>query len=312
MEMKDNPLISVIIPTFNAAKFLKPCINSLISQTEQRFEVIFIDDGSTDETINIINASSLRNYKIISGRRNGISSALNLGIRIAKGKYIARMDSDDICFPDRFENQLNEFLADPSLGFCAGNVELLGVDWSFWGAKCISHKDYLTRLLWEMPVCHPAVMWNKRIFEDNKLFYNEAFRDTEDFELFSRAVMKVKFKGVEKPLIKYRIHPNQATYRGDKEYNNYLKIIDRNFYERSGQHVPKEVLNMFWYESTIQKNPIFPLVRVFRSVRSLNELDRRSIRSYILSRYLKYINDNSIKSRVKYTYFYKILLKFLI
>lgn len=310
--MHVSPLISVVIPTFNAGKYLKPCIDSLISQTEQRFEVIFVDDGSTDDTIEIINSVHSDKFRIVSGKKLGIAAALNVGIQHAIGKFIARMDADDICYPDRFEIQLNEFIKDPDLGLCAGNVDLMGVEWPFWGKDCASHKEYLTRLIWELPICHPSVMWNKQIFIDKNLFYDESFRDTEDFELFSRAVTQIKFKGISKSLIRYRIHPNQSTLKGDKGYANYLKIIDRNFYERSGRHIPVAVQRLFWYDTRIQNNPIFPLVKAFRSIKSLNVLDKRRIRSYIMSRYLKYLADNSIKSRSMNIYFFKVLLAFVI
>lgn len=277
-----SPIVTVLIPTYNAEQYLFESISSVLNQTIADIEILIVDDGSQDDTIQIINSFNDDRIKLVDGPRKGIAAALNYGISLAKGTYIARMDADDICLPNRFEMQKKLLEASEDYGLCAGNVQLLGVEWPFWGRDCIKPIQFYTRLLWEMPLAHPCVMWKREKFIEHNLFYDESYKDTEDFEFFSRAIKHVEFVGTEEVLLKYRIHENQATVRAtDKGKCNYLKIIKRNFQDRLGVKLSSDDLELFWYESEINQNPYKTLLRAFEPALCSNEYSNEEIYKYI-------------------------------
>ncbi|GHT76567.1 hypothetical protein AGMMS50222_09330 [Endomicrobiia bacterium] len=105
--LASKPRISVLMPTFNSAKFLQAAMNSVFRQTCQNFEFLIVDDASSDDTIKIINSYHDKRIRIVQqGSRKGLAAALNLGLREAKGVYVARFDSDDLSYPHRFEQQV--------------------------------------------------------------------------------------------------------------------------------------------------------------------------------------------------------------
>ena len=117
-----NPLVSIIIPVFNCEKFIAQSIESVLSQTYKHIEVIIVNDGSTDSSIQICQNYSDERITIINQKNSGIAKALNSGLKTAKGKYIARMDADDICFLDRLDNQVTYMEKHPNISVLSGTM----------------------------------------------------------------------------------------------------------------------------------------------------------------------------------------------
>src|ERR1700761_448098 len=111
--LEHQPHISVLMPAYNAEKYIGTAINSLLKQTFSSFELVIINDGSTDNTINIINAFNDKRIKLVDQQNKGIAAALNHGLKIARAPYIARFDADDICMPERLEVQYNFLSMNP-------------------------------------------------------------------------------------------------------------------------------------------------------------------------------------------------------
>ena len=288
------------MPTFNAEKYLKEAVDSILNQTVQNFEILVIDDGSVDKTLHILESYNDERIKVLQGPRRGIASALNVGIRSANGEFIARMDADDICLPQRFEKQLAAFQTYPDASICAANVELMGVNWEFWGQHTVSHRQFFTRLLWEMPLCHPVVMFKRSVFTHYNLFYNESFTNTEDFELFSRAVIHVNFCGIDEILLRYRMHEGQATTSvQDNGKSNYIRIIKRNFKNRLNIDISDDVAEIFWNSSNINYYPGFVLYYLFNNIKNNNNFDKFIIKQCIKKYTNKYFNTH------KYMLFFK-------
>lgn len=121
------PEISVVLSVYNDAKYVGVAIESVLAQTFTDFELIIIDDASTDESLSIARDFADERIRIVENEENlGLTKSLNKGISLAQGKYIARMDSDDICLPTRFEKQVAYLDAHPDVGVCGGWVELIG------------------------------------------------------------------------------------------------------------------------------------------------------------------------------------------
>ena len=104
---KETPLISVILPVYNCEKYIRDSIQSILDQVFNDFELIIINDGSTDNTFGIIKSFSDDRIILVNQVNHGLTFSLNVGLSLAKGKYIARMDADDISLPDRFKKQVN-------------------------------------------------------------------------------------------------------------------------------------------------------------------------------------------------------------
>jgi glycosyltransferase involved in cell wall biosynthesis len=114
--LKERPLVSIIIPLYNAELFIADAIDSIINQTYTNWEGIVINDSSTDNSLRIVQSFSDKRIKVVNqARKSGIVNALNAGIRAAGGKYIARMDADDICEPERIETQVKYMEANPEI-----------------------------------------------------------------------------------------------------------------------------------------------------------------------------------------------------
>lgn len=211
--------VSVVMPTYNAEKYLKEAIDSILAQTFTDFELLIVDDNSKDKTIDIIKSYQDPRIKLIEGPNKGIAAALNKGIREARGKYIARMDADDISLPDRFKKQV-EFLEKHE------DISLVGSWFVIFPQnilRCFSEKITYLDLLRECCIAHPTVMFKKEIFIKYKLYYDENIAACEDYDLWSRAIQFIKIANIPEVLLKYRSSDTQAS----KKTVTIMRATDR-------------------------------------------------------------------------------------
>ena len=170
--MSSNPMISVVMPVYNGEKFLKEAIESILNQTYKDFEFLIVYDESTDGTLSIIQEFQERDARLvlINGDKEGISGALNKGIKKSRGKYIARLDADDISLPTRFENQINhmEIL---KLDICGGHSLLIDSDGKINGIGMVprSHDLCGLSMIFMVPFAHSSVMILKSFLIDSSL-----------------------------------------------------------------------------------------------------------------------------------------------
>lgn len=200
------PKVSVVLPTFNSVQYISATLNSILSQTYQNFEVLVIDDGSTDGTREIV-----KNYEeldsrilLVEGPRRGLSAALNLGIELANGKYIARVDADDYCVFKRFEKQVYELERRPYLDIVGSWQEHYWAD--NWIHKCPENVDIAKgSLLFSCDLCHSTLMLRRKTFIDLGLRYPINSMQ-EDFELWNNSLNKIKFCSLPEILGFHRVH----------------------------------------------------------------------------------------------------------
>lgn len=223
-----NPKVSVIMPVYNAERFLRESIESILNQSFSDFEFIIINDGSRDNSLNIIKeyAEKDSRIKIIDQENTGIVGALNNALKISKGEFIARMDADDISEKERLEKQY-DFLQKEKAYLCGTWAKIIdengretGQKFNYPKKKWLQNKFYLIR---GNPFIHPSVMFSREIFEKEKDKNNNLYRDykhIEDYELWTRIVPKYKSVNLQEYLIKYRIHSEQIT----KKFNLGMKI----------------------------------------------------------------------------------------
>lgn len=227
------PKISVILPAYNAEKYLGESIESILNQSFQDFEFLIFNDGSTDTTKEIINDYNDR--RIIayhSDVNKGYVHWLNEGIKQAKGKYIARMDADDISLPERFQLQFDYMETHPEIGLCGSQIEIIG------SGELVKKPMTDNEIRWWFfignPIAHPVVMIRKEVLSQFQLFYKNDLKPAEDYEMWCRMSHKTKITNLQNILLKYRYHPNQESTANagiqntnfDKGYEIFLKSIE--------------------------------------------------------------------------------------
>ncbi|NFF80805.1 glycosyltransferase family 2 protein [Clostridium botulinum] len=201
------PKISVVMPVYNSSKYLREAIESILKQTYSNFEFIIINEfGSEDGSAEIIKEYANKDDRIIfiqNEKKLGLGASLNKGFKLAKGEYIARMDSDDIAYPKRFIMQVNAMDGNKSIGVCGTYQYHFGEDTRWIHKPPISPEQCRANLLFYCDICHSTVMIRRETFIKNNLFYNNNYL-AEDFELWSRAVAVTDFMNIPKVLGKYR------------------------------------------------------------------------------------------------------------
>lgn len=215
------PKVSVIMPAYNAEKYIGEAIESILAQTCRDFELIIVNDGSTDRTEEIILSYCDPRIVYLKNETNfKISDTLNRGIDIAQGEYIARMDSDDIALPERFERQVAYMDQNPKCVVCGTAAILFGEGMEEQTVVPSNDPRYVKgQMIFHCPIIHPSVIIRKSTLQQNQIHYNSEYNGTEDFELWWRLARYGEVTSLREKLIRYRIHPNQIT-RG-KDYNKF-------------------------------------------------------------------------------------------
>ena len=219
--MNIAPLVSVIMPSYNSKKYIKKAIDSVLEQTYSNFELIIVDGNSTDGTVDILDEYKKqdRRIKVIQDEGRGIGAALQLGCQIASGKFIARMDSDDIAINTRFEKQLKIFHSIPNLILVASPViyineddSIVGYSFPYTNKRIIQEKVYL--------IAHPTVMMKKDAYV--KAGGYQPLLRAEDYFLWNRMRLMGEFYIFKEPLIKYRLLQDSLSHTLDDNFNKKL------------------------------------------------------------------------------------------
>ncbi|MBL0334124.1 MAG: glycosyltransferase [Chitinophagaceae bacterium] len=220
------PLLSVVMPVFNCAPYLKEAVDSILLQDFKDFELILINDGSSDNSEQIIHSiQDPRIVYILNEQNMGLVFTLNKGIDAAKGRFIARMDGDDICTPGRFSKQVVYMQQHPETDLLAGVVELIdeqGKNTGFWDddRKNISPKQIRRQLPHDNCIAHPTVVAKTEIFR--KYRYNARQKNAEDYDLWLRmAADNVSIHKLEDILVRHRIVQNSFTRQ--RQQNVFFK-----------------------------------------------------------------------------------------
>jgi len=213
-----NPKISVMMTVYNAEKYIREAIESILNQTFSDFEFIILDDHSTDNSYEIINEYAKRDNRILvlSNEKNlGIAESRTKCIKYAKGKYIAIADADDISVPTRFEKQLKYLEKHKECGVVGSFIQLFDSE----TGKIIGSRKYYEddvrirkRIFIYSPIAQPASMIRKEVF-DYIGFYNPEYPPVEDLDIWFRLGTKYKFANIQEVLLNYRVHQNSATIK---------------------------------------------------------------------------------------------------
>lgn len=208
------PKVSVIIPVYNCEKYIGPAIDSVLAQTYKDFELIVVNDGSTDGTPQVLDRYEGQIVRIDQENKN-VAEARNTGVRAARGKYLAFLDSDDLWHPEKLGKQVPLLDSDSSVGYVYTNVEFLFGDTRCLGEGFLMNPPHrgevVNELLPNNFVCVSSVMMRAVLFDDEVELFRSKFILSEDYDVHLRMSVKCKFDYNEEKLVKYRIHPINAS-----------------------------------------------------------------------------------------------------
>ncbi len=202
-----SPKISVIMAVYNGMPFIREAVASVLSQSYKKFEFIIVNDASTDTTMKYLNSLKDKRINIINNHKNlGLALSLNKALNVANGKYIARMDADDISMPNRLEAQLNYMEDHSQIALCGCWAELINEKGNKIGVKRypIQTEKIKLTLLHYPCIIHPTFFAKRRFYEELK-GYDPSYDFAEDYELLMRARNKFQMANINKTLLKWRL-----------------------------------------------------------------------------------------------------------
>ena len=271
--MMKKPLISVLMTIYKDKDYLGEAVESILSQTYKNFEFLIIAEPETpSESLEIIRSFNDKRIRLIINIKHlGFSNSLNKGIRLARGKYIARMDADDISTRNRLLIQLIYMELHVKVMVCGTNVYMINSVGEIMNISRfpVNEKAIKIWLYFACVIFHPTVMFRKSIFATDKCLYKK--QQAEDYELWTRICQKYNIRNLRGALLKRRIHSNNSICLNKQEmYQKTLEIQKRiwnsmgipidisiPFYE-TGELTPKEIRKRIKYINELeQKIPCF-------------------------------------------------------
>jgi glycosyltransferase involved in cell wall biosynthesis len=210
------PLISVIMPVYNGEKYLNEAVESILGQSFADFELIVIDDGSTDGSAAILESFCQNDVRVIirqHSQNQGITVALNTGLALARGKYIARMDADDISLSERFEKQVAFLEKHPEIDVIGSAVQMINERGQKIGVLPSPLDDLAIRWkgLFSASFLHPTVMLRHSVLIEHNIRYRVSRNQPEDFDFFTQLLEHARGANLPEPLLLYRVHSNSLT-----------------------------------------------------------------------------------------------------
>ena len=263
------PRVSVVMPVHNGERYLDEAIASVLSQTFADFELIVVDDASSDGTADIIAEYARRDSRlqpVYQARNQGAAAARNRGMCLAGGEFIAAMDSDDICLPERLKTQVTYLDAHPQVGVVGSDVFFVGDDLTFrYQAR---HPQRHALILWALffspYFCHPTCMIRRQLLEGAG-GYAESLRTAEDVDLWARLAGTTRFANLPDITLLYRRHP-QADGVGNRQAQHAMFA-----------QIQKRLLQRLW--SGVPADTIARFLRVLRKETSFRRAERHLLRA---------------------------------
>ncbi len=221
------------MPAYNAGTYIAEAIHSVLDQTFTDFELLIVNDGSTDDTLNIINSFNDERIIIINQPNAGVADALNTGLKHAKAPYVARFDADDICYPHRLELQFDFLNNNPDYILVGSDADyVLENGEPLFRFSCIAHThtEIMDKLYFYCPFLHPTVMYRKNAI-DEAGGYPAYAHNFEDYLLWTKIAHAGKLCNIPQPLIKYRLNSTSVTI-DEKWRGKHFRSLKRNAIKR--------------------------------------------------------------------------------
>lgn len=221
--------ISIVLPCFNVENYISKSVKSILNQSFKKYELIIINDGSSDNTHNILSRFKDNRIYYVNLKTNiGNYPARNLGMKIASGKYICVMDADDIAHNERLNIQFS-FLENHrkigAIGSCGTMIDHKGISLNRQIIKpTVSHAQLRTFFLMDNYILHPSLMLRSSLIKRHNIFYNEKFTYSSDYDFVIRCATLMPLINLKNCLINYRVHCNQISIQYKR---NQMKYADQ-------------------------------------------------------------------------------------
>jgi glycosyltransferase involved in cell wall biosynthesis len=234
--------VSIIVPTYQCGQFLSQAIESVLAQTYKNYEIIIVDDGSTDNTQEVINRySHLENIKIVRQSNQGPAAARNRGIKLSSGEYIAFLDADDLWLPTKLEKQIIFLEQHPlaDMVYCDAYIFSGNFTWkkTLFNISPPASENVFERLFQLNFIPILTVVLRRNIFKTSG-FFDESIIGPEDYDLWLRICQSKSIAFIQEPLAKYRVSAGQITKQKIRMIENEIKVKEKAF-----QYAP-ELLNL--------------------------------------------------------------------
>lgn len=231
--MNSEPLVTVLMPVYNGAKFLREAIESILNQTFTNFELLIINDGSNDSSEEIILSYEDSRIVYVKNEHNlKLIATLNKGLELAKGKYIARMDADDISVLSRLEKQVRFLEGNPAIGLLGSAFEIIGKEIK--NSYPVADDDIRLTMLFLNSFLHSSVLFRRELCLTNNLYFDKKYIHAEDYKLWTELMFKTKVSNLDEVLVKYRVHDNQISHIHSKEQIEGTQKIQKEYLEAAG------------------------------------------------------------------------------
>jgi len=239
------------MPIHNGEAFVAAAIESILGQTFRDFEFLIIDDGSTDHSVGIITAHGDPRIRLIHNERQiELIRTLNRGVGLARGKYIARMDADDISLPERLERQVGFLEANPDVGACGTWLVTMGDrEGEVWRYPESAGK-IRCRLLFDVALAHPSVCMRREAFARHGLRFDEAYPQAEDYQLWRTASGQFPLANIAEVLLRYRVHAESLSQRCRQQQEATVRRIHEESLNGLGLTPSEEELSVHRWVAT--------------------------------------------------------------
>jgi glycosyltransferase involved in cell wall biosynthesis len=219
--------VTVLMALYNEARFAPAAVESILGQSFADFEFLIIDDGSTDSSADYLRNLRDPRVRLVRNAGNlGLTRSLNTGLDAARGKYVARMDADDIALPDRLARQVAFLDANPHIGIVGSSRVLIDENDQEIAVAHAAEEDLAIRwkCLLGNPFAHPTVMLRGYLLHEHHLRYDETFRTAQDYELWSRLLMHTQGANLREPLLRYRLRDGISKTCKPEQLANHDRI----------------------------------------------------------------------------------------
>ncbi|CAA0087005.1 UDP-Glc:alpha-D-GlcNAc-diphosphoundecaprenol beta-1,3-glucosyltransferase WfgD [Zhongshania aliphaticivorans] len=243
-KLTNLPLVSVVIPMYNAAKYLPACLESVLTQTYKNLEIICVDDGSPDNCADIVSSYNDERIKLVKQANRGLAGARNTGIRHANGEFVALLDADDIWFPEKIDAHISHLIANPSIGVSYSGSQFINEEGVDMGIGQYPKNDNIEadEIFCRNPVGNgsaPVLRWEVlkaiKFFRPEQghtdaMYFDESFRQSEDVECWLRITLSTewKFEGVNKVLTYYRVNGGGLSANWPKQLAAWERSVENN------------------------------------------------------------------------------------
>lgn len=293
-----SPSVTVLMPVYNAERFLSEAIDSILQQTFTDFEFLIVDDGSTDRSLEIINSYTDPRIRLIQNSANlGITTSLNNGITLARASLIARMDADDISYPERLRKQYDYFTLHHDCVLLSTLARVITEDKQTLYIDKTNSNYFYYNLTFCSPIYHPSVMYRKTAVQDVGMY---TVHYSEDFELFWLLSRKYKIYNLPEVLLDYRDNPqslHQVTKRNEyaeAAFNQTTRNL--HFYAGESYTLSKDYVKCFQYDVgplSKQKN----IGSIVKCLRELEFITERIITTENVNRDIRSIREAALYKR---------------